>query len=76
MRHEEETLMYHGISIGAGAGPSVFLSKHVVCCLEGVASFGRANWGPFLNSTGTEYNPSMLGLSITFSYLWAEEDGE
>jgi hypothetical protein len=79
LQHEQdETLLYHGFSLGAGAGASVFVSQHIAFSLEGVASVGAANWTqkPFLNSSGTTYNPSMLGLFLTFSYLWAEEDAE
>jgi len=79
LQHEQdEMLLYHGFSLGVGAGASVFVSQHVAFSLEGVASFGTANWRqkPFLNSSGTTYNPSTVGLFLTFSYLWAEQDAE
>lgn len=65
------TLGYSGVSAGGGLGASVFLSDRIALSLEGVASFGSARWKqkPFLNSTGTDFNPVMIGVFVNFSYF-------
>jgi len=60
-----------GFSFGGGGGLCLEVSNHVALSLEAIISFGIAHWEkkPFVNSTGTEFNPSMAGIILNVSYL-------
>lgn len=66
------TLSLLGFSAGAGAGLRMFVHETVTIFLQGTGSFGSASFKekPFLNSTGKEFNPSMLGLTLNAAYHW------
>ncbi len=68
------TLNQSGFSAGGGAGVAWMISDNFALSLEGLASFGNANWKqkPFENSTGTGYDPSMVGVLLYISYFWGE----
>lgn len=63
-----------GFSFGGGGGLCFGVSNHVAISLEAIISFGIAHWEkkPFVNSTGTEFNPSMAGITVNVSYLWGK----
>jgi hypothetical protein len=59
-----------GVSGGAGAGLAVPLTKSFVISAEALASVGTAKWkeAPFLNSDGSDFNPSFIALFGQISY--------
>ena len=65
-------LTYNGISACAGPGIRVGLGRHFMFVAESFASFGVANWEspPFSNSSGTEFNPSQIGATVSLSRIW------
>ncbi len=71
---ETGTLSNSGFSAGGGVGIAWMVSPQVAISLEGDGLFGNATWKqkPFVNSTGSEYDPSMFGLLLSVSYFWGE----
>jgi hypothetical protein len=71
-REDKRYFGYDGSTYGGGLGLSYRISHHFTVALDGVASFGSAKWErlPFVNSTGREFDPSMIGLMLNFSFLW------
>jgi hypothetical protein len=71
---EAGTLNNSGFSAGGGVGVAWMVGAQIALSLEGVGAFGNATWKqrPFLNSSGTEYDPSVLGLLVSVSYFWGE----
>jgi hypothetical protein len=65
-------LEYSGVSAGVGPGVLVALGRHFSLALEGIASFGTANWKtqPFANSSGREFNPGLLGATANVAFSW------
>jgi hypothetical protein len=59
-----------------GAGASLKLGESFALSLEALASLGSANWKqkPFLNSSGREFNPSLLSLTLNLSYMWGDPE--
>jgi hypothetical protein len=70
--HEEEKLSFTGFNAGAGAGLRIPFAKRWRISIELYGTVGSAKWEmkPFLNSTGDDFNPSMAGVLLNFSYLW------
>lgn len=70
--HEDElgTLGLNGISVGGGAGVSFLLNESITISLEGIASFGTAEWKerPFYNSSGIDFDPAMAVGFVQVSY--------
>ncbi len=66
------TLQYGGFSVGLEAGAAYMLGESWAISLEGLASYGKANWKqqPFSNSNSTEFNPSMACILAGVSYYW------
>ena len=50
------------------------LGRHFDVVLEGMGSMGTAQWKsqPFTNSTGSDFNPSMVAGTLGFRYAWGE----
>ena len=65
---------YDGFSGCAGAGVAHALGRHFDVVLEGMGSIGTAQWKtqPFVNSTGTDFDPSMVAGTLGFRYVWGE----
>ena len=65
-------LNYKGFSVCAGSGAGVALGRHFMLSLEGIGSFGMANWEtqPFLNSSGKKFNPSIAAATLNLSFVW------
>jgi hypothetical protein len=59
-----------------GASASLKLGESFALSLEALASLGSANWKqkPFLNSSGREFNPSLIALTLNLSYLWGDQE--
>jgi hypothetical protein len=73
---EAGTLNHTGFSFCGGAGASLKLGESFALSLEALASLGSANWKqkPFLNSSGREFNPSLLSLTLNLSYMWGDPE--
>ncbi|MDI6803162.1 MAG: hypothetical protein QME58_04860 [Bacteroidota bacterium] len=66
------TLNLIGFSFGGGAGVNYMISQNIGISIEATGSSGLANWKqkPFINSTGKDFNPSMLGILLNASYYF------
>lgn len=66
------TLNLIGFNFGGGAGVNYMITQNIGISLEATGSFGFANWKqkPFVNSTGKDFNPSMLGFFLNVSYYF------
>ncbi len=71
---ESGTLNQLGFGAGEGIGVSFDIGSHVRLSAEGLGVFGSSSWKerPFLNSSGTDYNPGMAGVLVNLSYLWSD----
>ncbi len=68
---ETGSLEHYGFAVGGGVGARyVFKSWAVSLEFSGLA--GNSNWSetPFLNSTGRDFNPSMVSVILGISSLW------
>jgi hypothetical protein len=67
-------LEYEGFSLGAGPGVQWVFGRRIGLAVEGIASFGDAQWKhtPFANSTSRDFNPSVAGVFASLSYHWGE----
>jgi hypothetical protein len=73
---EAGTLNHTGFSFCGGTGATLKLGESFALSLEALASLGSANWKqkPFLNSSGREFNPSLLSLTLNLSYMWGDPE--
>jgi len=65
-------LDYSGYSVVAGPGVLIQIGRKFLMSVEGIASFGGANWktDPFANSESRDFNPSLLGATANLSFGW------
>ncbi len=68
------TLNQSGFAVGGGVGITWMVIDAFGLSFEGLGNFGSAKWKqkPFSNSTGSDYDPSMVALLISASYYWGE----
>ena len=64
--------------LSAGGGSNLILGDNWSMALEAIASFGSTNWKqpPFTNSSGKEFDPSMMALLAKVSYIWGRYSGK
>jgi hypothetical protein len=69
------TLNLTGFSAGFGPGVTIALGPNFALGAQGFASFGSAKWekAPFVNSSGRDFNPSLLGALVTLNVMWGYE---
>lgn len=65
-------LTYTGFSAVVGPGAAVPLGRLFMLSAELFGSFGSASWktAPFANSSGKEFDPSLLGGTLNLSFVW------
>jgi hypothetical protein len=61
-----------GFSIGPGAGVTFPVGPHFLLGTEVQYAYGRAKWNenPSLNSSGRDYDPSLLAFAGTLGWRW------
>jgi hypothetical protein len=64
------TLNLSGVSGGMGAGMGIPVAESFIITLEALCSLGSADWKepPFLNSDGSDFNPSFIAVFGEVSY--------
>lgn len=69
------TLNLAGFSAGVGPGVTIALGPNFALGVQGFASLGSAKWerAPFINSSGRDFNPSLLGALATLTVMWGYE---
>jgi hypothetical protein len=65
-------LHFSGGSLCAGPGICLPFGRNFMLSAEGIGSFGVATWDPpaLANSSGTKFNPSLVGVTVNLSAMW------
>lgn len=68
---EDGELEFEGFSAGGGAGALLVLSKYVGISVDGLLSFGSAEWEqkPFSNSADKSFSPSYWAVTVNLVAL-------
>ena len=68
------TLYQSGFAVGGGLGIAWMFADAFALSFEALGNFGSSTWKqkPFVNSTSSDYDPSMAALVVSLSWFWGE----
>ena len=69
-------LSFGGVSGCVGAGAGIALGRRFMLSVEGLGSFGTAEWKqpPFSNSSGKKINPSIVAVYASIGFRWGNRE--